>query len=573
MQKLLISLGMDLSGWRDGVSKAKKDFAGPQKGVGNGLKKIGVGALMIGGAATGLFGLTETVVAQSRVFETLQAKVGAADSAMSALKEDVYDLNSALGLRSVKDASEKMTMVAKLSRKTGDELKQLTYQTGLLGKEFGNEEEQLGAQIAVMRAFKSSVGEAGDVVAFLNKQGGDIKGELLESIKEYSVQFSEAGFSLNQTVAVLKAGLSEGWNVDKAADAFKEGRVRLMGGDKAVVDALDLLGLGNLDEQIKQGALSIPQAMAQIQGELSKLNKTEQFRIAKEIFGNQYEDVGSTAMTAMLEGMNKKMKTTGSMDLLTASMEGRFSHKWDKSISKLSNSFSRLINAIKPLLVPIIEWFGDITDRISVFSKKYQYIMKTIAIGIGVFTGLAAVLGIVSIVAGVAGAAFAILTSPITLIIIGVAALAAGLIYLEKKTGLVSRAWNGLSEIAAAAWEKIEPGFLKIKDLAISVWDEIKALAGAISGLFPELEGLGVALDFEAIGKAFGQVFELLILTPIQNVLSVFRGLLKVVRSVIGLFKNGFNDADLNLLIEGIIDIFIKPIKNFFETGHNSLSQ
>lgn len=465
MQKLLISLGMDLSDWKDGVSKAKKQYGGLVKGVTSGLKKIGVGAVMMAASATGLYGMTEGVVNQSRTFETLQTKVGATSSQMKALRGDVYELNSALGLRSVSDAADKIGMVAKLSRKTGDELKQLTYQTGLLGKEFGEEEEQLKAQLAMMAAFKSTVGEAGDAVAFLNKQGGDMKGELLESIKEYSVQFAEAGFNLNQTVAIIQQGLDKGWNVDKAADAFKEGRLRLMGGDKATVDALKLLGLGDLDGQIKKGLVSIPHAMSQIQGELSKLNKTEQFRIAKDIFGNQYEDVGETAMTAMLTGMNKKVQTAGTIDLMTKSLEDRFSHKWDTAISNLGNSFSEMIESIKPHLVPIVEWFSRITSRVTAFSQKYQYIMKTIAVGIAGFTALAGVLGILSVAVGVLGIAFNVLTSPITLIILAIVAVGAGLYFLEKKTGIVSLIFGKWLDIVSGCFSRIKETIGAVADL------------------------------------------------------------------------------------------------------------
>lgn len=499
MQKLLISLGMDLSEWKDGVSKAKKEYHGLVKDVKSGLSKIGIGAVMVAGSMTGLFGMTEMVAAHSRTFETLQVKTRAADSEMKALKEDVYELNTALGLRSVSDAAGKIGMVAKISRKTGDELKQLTYQTGLLGKEFGEEEEQLAAQVAIMKSFKASVGEAGDVVAFLNKQGGDIKGELLESIKEYSVQFSEAGFSLNQTVAVLKEGLSQGWNVDKAADAFKEGRLRLMGGEKATVDALAMLGLGDLDSQIKSGLVSIPQAMGQIQGELSKLNKTEQFRIAKEIFGAQYEDVGETAMTAMLSGMNKKMQTSGAIDMMTKSLHGRFSYKWDAAVSNLTNSFSRMIEDLKPHILPAIEWFSDLTKSISDFSKQYGYIVKTIGAGIVVFAVLAGVLGVLSVVAGIFGVVMAVVTSPITLIILGLTALAAGFIYLESEFGFFSNAWNE----TVAEFERTVEAFKRLGDDIGKAWEGIKNYFISDTGFYADF--IKPIEDF--FGSGMGKLF------------------------------------------------------------------
>lgn len=465
LQKLMISLGLDLSEWRDGISRAKREFASLRNDISQSLGKIGVGFAMIAGSFLGLFGAGEVMAQQSRAFEVLQEKVGAADQQMVALKDDVYELNNALGLRSVSTAAHKFAQVAKMSKTTGEELKRLTWQTGLLGKMFGEEESQLTAQVAMMKAFKTSAAEVGDVVAYLNKQGGDIKGELLESIREYSVQFAEAGFSLDQTVSMLKAGLSEGWNVDKAADAIKEGRIRLMGGEKTAIDALAVLGLSDLDEQIKQGVLSIPDAMALIQSELSKITPSEQMRVAKEIFGAPYEDVGAEAMTAMLEGMRKEVHYSGAIDQLAESLNNRFSHKWDQGISNLTNSFSKMLEALKPHVLPLVEAFTELTDDISAFAGKYEYITKTIGASVGVFLGLAAVLGSLSVIAGLAGIAFAVLTSPITLIVAGVVAIGAGLLYLEHKTGLVSDIFKKWLEIVSNYFNRIGDTIESVKDL------------------------------------------------------------------------------------------------------------
>ncbi|MBU2514513.1 phage tail tape measure protein [bacterium] len=497
----MITLGLDLDEWGDGITKARNQFKVLEKGVTSGLKKVGVGAVMVAGAITGMFGMGELMADQTRPFEILQNKVGATDAEMVTLRDDVYELNKALGLRSVTDAANKFSLVAKMSRATGDELERLTYQTGLLEKMFGNEEEQLGAQIALMKAYKTSAGEAGDIVAFLNNQGGDIKGELLESIKEYSVQFAEAGFSLNQTVAVLKEGLAKGWNVDKAADAFKEARIRLMGGEKATIDALEILGLNDLDNQLKSGSLSVFDAMGQIQDELSKLNQTEQFRIAKEIFGTPYEDVGGQAMKAMLEGMRKEVSYTGAIDQLSESLNNRFSHKWDQGMSNLGNSFSSMIETLKPHVLPLVEGFTELTDDISTFSRKYEYITKTIGLSIGAFTGLIAVLGGIAVVAGIAGIAMAVLTSPIALVALAVLGVGAGINYLESEFGFFTNAWSGIVN----DFNKDVERFKAIGDDIKIKWNEFTAF---ITDTVP----------FDEFIKEVGEVFD-----KIERMVKTFR--------------------------------------------------
>ncbi len=571
MQKLLISLGLDLTEWKTNIARAKEEYKSLVKGVKNGLAKALKGAVTVAATSVAVFGAGELLADHSRNFEKLAKSTKTSSAEMRILREDVYSLNSALGLRSVRDAADKMRMVAKLSRSTGDELKRLTYQTGLLGKEFGSEEDQLTAQIAVMRAFKTSVGEVGDVVAFLNAQGGDIKGELLESIKEYSVQFAEAGFNLDQTVSVLKAGLEKGWNLDKAADTFKEGRLRLMGGKKETVDALELLGLGGLDAQIEKGVVSIPRAMSIIQKELNKLNKTEQFRIAPDIFGSQYEDIGSEAMSAMLSGMNIKLKTSGAIDLLTNDLHARFSYKWDKAVSDSTNSFSRMLDSLKPHILPIVEWFGKAASAVSGFSRQYLFITKTLGAGIAVFMGITLVLGALAMVAGIAGAAFALLTSPITLIIAGVAGVGLGLAFLERKTGLISRSFRAFGEIAVSAWESLKPGLNAVVELGREVWMQFKALGNEVLSLFPSLSSLAGALDFSEVGKTFASIFKTMVIAPIKASLSVFKGLLKIINAVVGIFKDGFDQKNLSLIMEGIGDVFVKPFQTFFKEGIGKL--
>ena len=541
MQKLLISLGLDLADWKSDIDRAKAEFRALKRGVANDLKSAMTGGVMVAASAASLFALTEKVANHSRMFEKLQTRVKAADSEVNSMKEDVYDLNAALGLRSVEQAAGKMGMVAKMSKTTGTELKELTYQTGLLNKFFGDEEGQLKAQIALMRAYKLPVEQVGDAVAYLNKQGGDIKGELLESLAEYSVQFAEAGFSIDQTIAILKKGLGESWNVDKAADAIKEGRLRLMGGDKATVDALDLLGVGDLHGQLKKGLIDIPDAFALIQSELGKLDPTTQFSIAKDIFGAPYEDVGAAAMGAMLMGMNEKVQTSGAIDLLTNTMNERFSYKWDKAVSKSTNSFSRMLDELKPHLVPIVEWFGKATESVSGFSRQYRYLTKTIAAGIVGFILLTALLGGFKVVAGIAAAGFKIVKTAMFLAFgplfkfVAIGALVVGaLIVLEQKTGILTSAWRWLKRTGS----DLAQNFGVVKDAAINMytqgfsWESIKQFGSALGDwliipldnlgkefktLKPIIdgfkEGIGVAFEylqpkFAALGKPFLETWE-----------------------------------------------------------------
>lgn len=544
--KLQIGIGLQKDGTFDSVINGmKSQFNEMSKGISTMMS----GAFQFGAATTSAGILVESVTRIDDAFSSLQDQLGVADSGLSDMREEVYQLNSALGLKSPIDAANMLRDVSRTSKLAGQELKDLTFQTGLLEKKFGDSEGALSAQVNMIRAWNVDAKAAGDSVAYLMNQGGDLRGELLDSINEYSVQFADAGFSLNQTVAAMQAGLNSGWSIDKAADAFKEGRLRLMGGDRAAVDALKILGLDNLTDQIKAGTTTIPQAFGQIQTEMAKLSNVEQFQIGKEIFGTQYEDTGAKAMTAMLEGMNSAVKSSGTIDLITKNMQDRIGWKWDNALSNMTNATAEMMTSLKPAILPAIEWFGEAAESVKDFSTDYKSLTKTIVLaGIGllgitatvglakmVFGGLSTSLAITKmgfggIKTGANGAkkAFGGLKNKIAMLkkisSIGLPALlkmglwgglAAGIAYAgyklyeyEQETGNISKAWNEL------------PGKIqKAKEGIIVEYDE---LTGGLRELWG---GLGNSAD-----KSFKELKEKVnnfIANPLVTIEGIKKDMLK----------------------------------------------
>lgn len=582
MQELKIGLGWKLDRMNAGIQvikarfrKLNRDLKQSAAKVGEGYQGIFAGGALAAGGGFAAFQLGDQLAEHARGFEKLQTVTKTTDADMGKLRHAVYDLNQALGLKSTAEAQESLLETARLSGLTGESLKRLTFQTGLMNKQFGEDGNTLQAQINLMRAFKVSTREAGDVVGFLKKQGGDLRGELTEGISEYAVQFAEAGFSIEQTSAILKTGLGQGFSLDKAADAFKEGRLRLMGNEKASIDALKMLGLDNLNDHIQKGVVSVPKAFQQVQAALGKLGEAERFAVGKEIFGAPFEDAGAEAIDAMIGAMGVEIQTSGSIDLMANNLQNKFSYKWDKAISTSQNAFFKMLDSLKAYLLPVIDWFGKASTEVSKFVKTYKNITAAVGISILAFAGLTVALGFFKIAAGIGktgfgllGGALKLLFSPLGLIILGLVALGIGLYYLEQKTGLLSFAWEGLKNMWEGVWSVIEPSWQELKQLGAELWD---GLIGLLKDFGLEIgesmtfsEQWGVI--FQGVGKNIGYVLELIILAPLKSVMDMLINIGPVIEAFGEMWEAGFSIRSVVKFGKALTEWLIIPFEHLANT-------
>jgi len=546
------------------VSSIRGEFSSLKKEVEAGFTQMATGGLMVAGAAYAAFSLLDRIAEQDEALQDLKETTRTADSGFKSLKKSVYDLNTELGLKSVTESAGLLNRVARQSKKSGEELDRLAFQTGLLGKKFGDEEGALSAQISLMKNFGASVKESGDSVAYLLNQGGDLKGELLESLNEYGVQFKEAGFNLKETVSMLGAGLENAWNIDKTADAIKEARLRLFGGDKSAVDAFKILGLDGLSEKIQKEEVSIGQAFSQISAKMKGLNKSDMLKAGAGIFGTQWEDAGSESVIAMLGAMSAEAKTTGELDNMAAIMQQRFSFKWQSALSETTNSISELLDSLKPHILPIVEWFGDAAKTVREFSQEYGYITKSIAAGIGGFITLTAGLGTLKIALGAGKIALAALTSPLGLAVGIIAGVAWGLYELEQRTGWVSLAWDGLKETFGHVVDFLGPSIDTLKKDFFSLVDEWSKLWDELTDGF---EGFGgISIDFKLTGELIGSMIDLYLITPIKTVTRLIGKLPKVILSIKKMWDEGFSIKSIKEFGAAIKDFLLTPFRTVKET-------
>lgn len=166
-------------------------------------------------------------------------------------------------------------------------------------KTFGKSiEETLGAAKVLVNEFGITYEEAlAEIEAGLIR-GGAANEEFLESIKEYGTFFAQAGFSIEEFRNIVQAGYDLGIYTDKLPDAIKEFSLSITEQTKASRDALtNAFGeefTGKLLSGIKDGSISVKEALSQVAAEAEKvgLNSQQAQQLTADLFRGAGEDAG-----------------------------------------------------------------------------------------------------------------------------------------------------------------------------------------------------------------------------------------------------------------------------------------
>ena len=190
--------------------------------------------------------------------------------------------------------------------------------------------------------------EAFDLIASASqKLPKEMRGELLDTIEEYSADLSSLGLTGPQAMGALSASVKAGArNTDLAADALRELSIRGIDGTKATAAGFTALGLDAdvMAQKLAAGGPSAQKATSEIIQALSGMSDP----IAQEaagvaLFGTRYEELGPKAIAALdpatagltdYEGAAKKAGDTLN-DNTASSVEG-FKRKASEMASNLA---------------------------------------------------------------------------------------------------------------------------------------------------------------------------------------------------------------------------------------------
>ena len=272
-----------------------------------------------------------------------------------------------------------------------------------------------------------------------------------------------------------------------ATEAFLKGLNKIEDGGGSVVSVLDDLNLGGT-EQVRM--MQVLMAAADDTGDgYSDLDKY--MSVANEEF-----DKG----TALQEEFEEASKSVG--------------FAIQKVVSELKDTSDAIGNALKPAIVDIADKFTDWLGKVQTFVQEHPKVVQgitAIVAGAMAFGGVALVVGkfvsaIGGIVSGIGGAISAIsglggvvglLTNPITLVIAGIAAFVAAIVYC----------WNNVDGFKESVSNSFQRIWEVISDVCTSVWNVIQEVWGAISPyVVPMLQSMA-----ETIGTIFTTILNIVV--------------------------------------------------------------
>ena len=298
--------------------------------------------------------------------------VGEELEGMSEVLKDVYGSNFG---ESMEDAAAGITAVYQATGLTDEALAETTKGAYALADTFGYDvAESARAAKAMMINFGISGEEAMGMIAAGAQNGLDYSGELIDTVNEYSVQFAKLGFTADEMFSVFQQGADSGaWNLDKVGDAVKEFSIRSIDGSESTKDAYKALGL-DAKEMMSIFAAGGDDASIAFQGVLAALmdmdDQVQRDAIGVSLFGTQWEDLGTEAMTALLDMERGAYDTEDALNKITSvkydnindAMEG-IKRQAEVSLLPMATTVANAFMEIAPIIGDLFEELGPIIEQ------------------------------------------------------------------------------------------------------------------------------------------------------------------------------------------------------------------
>jgi len=431
--------------------------------------------------------------------------------------------------------------------------------SGVLGEDVGRAVRGVGQLLRTGLVNDST--EAFDLVtATAQRLPKEMRGELIDSIEEYSNQFATFGVTGRDAMDLVIAGVEGGARgVDGVMDSIKEFGLNITAGTKPAENALKELGLNIEDMQAlidqDQGATAFSKVARALSGLSSESDKA---RLYADLLGGTFEQVGNLGLERMSDFEGVLGDISGSTQDAADTLAGSFSQRLEQLKRKGFDALIKAGEKVLPVLEEVVggvEAFiaafqandGDVTSAgFAGFMEKFANLLRDIeptiravigaiidfgrevitffsenqaalvAVGI-LITGVVVGAFIAwAVAAGTAAIATLALIWPFLLVGVAIAAIAAALIWAYEN-------WDGFRAAVDAVagfltdtlWPalKVIADFI-IEDLIPAVADIVGWLAGSladnisnIADLFADLWGAGVELKDQLV-DAFNAIVD-----------------------------------------------------------------
>jgi phage-related minor tail protein len=496
---IFVRLGLNVQDFQKGLKKAEASM----KDVGEGFQKTGesmaraISLPLAGIGALAVKGAIDVQKSQGNI----QAQLGITKDEAEKLQGVVNNLFSEGLGGDITEVQNSVTTVIRnlhsLEGASNDTVEKVARNTMNLAKTFDSDAGEITKTINGMQeSFDGlSVEESFDLITNGFQNGLDYSGEFLDSVNEYSGQFSNLGFSVGEMFTLFQKGAESGaFQLDKVGDVMKEFNIRLS--DGTWEDYADKLSSGTqqMYKDFKKTGKGGKELFQAVVGEINNMdNEQDQYMLGQALMGTQFEDLGKKGVNALAYVTDEMAKAKGSTDAMNEALNkdigtvmiGAF-REITVALEPIGTEIGKLAEEYLPPLIKKIEglanWFTGLSDKsqgLVLALAGIGIVFPFILIGIGaVINSFGAIFGAMSgtiAIAGKVGGAFkklkgalnltklvGLVTSPVGLIILAIAGLiAVGYLIWKNWDTIKAKAieiWGAISSFFSETWSKISEG-------------------------------------------------------------------------------------------------------------------
>lgn len=562
IRNLVVKIGADISALQKSLTDAQNKLNGFSKKMGS------IGKTLTTGITVPLTALGGAAVKTSADFEQSMANAASVSGATAEEFEKMKEVAREMGKSTVfsaSDAADAMYYMASagykveqmansinpvldLAAATQNELAFTTDTVISTLNQFGLESSEAGR---VTNVFASAIGNS---QATLDKLG--------YSMKYVGPVANSLGYSLEKTTAALGLLYNAGFQGEQAGTILSGALSRLTKPTKAIEETLESLGLTY--EQVNPATQSIAD-IVKVLGDQS-ITTAQAIAIFGQEAGPGMMALISQGSSALSDMESKITGTNAASDMAKTQLD-----TFQGSLKLLQSAVEEVAIGFGNILIPILRDF--VTQYIQPAVEKFSNLddgVKKIIITVAAFA--AAIGPVFLLISGISSGisaligAISFLLSPVGLIIVGVAALTAGLVYLwntnEGFRNAVISIWESIKTVVGSVIENIKAWWeihgASILNTVITIFNAIWTV---ISGVLTELWGsLQVFFSYvspiwENLKALFMSLWEVIVQLwkLLEPIFIAIGAVVVVVGGVVFAVINGIIQA-LGPLIDGVIN-------------------
>jgi phage-related minor tail protein len=585
------------------------------------LGKLAKTAEKIGKAAKVAAGITAAAatavgVAAVKSYTEHEQAVNSMAAATGAAGEELEHLQAAMEGAyqnnfgdSLQDTADAVAMVDRnLKNISPDEIQEATEAALALQDTFEyGVEESTRAAAAITKNFGGSAKEAFSLIAAGAQNGLDYSGELIDTINEYSSQFSKLGFTADGMFQLLQSGAdSTAWNLDKVGDAIKEFSIRAIDGSDTTVQAFQDLGYNAnaMMETFAGGGEDANKAFFDVLNTLMDMDdQVKRDALGVALFGTMWEDLGAEAMQAMADASTAAYDTQGALEQinsvryndLESAMQGVKRQAegilWTIGeqlepyildglnflsatvIPNVQTAVEKLGGYVQSNVIPTIktaaQWIGEYKDMLLTLAGAITtavgafMALRTAGQAAGAIKGIGTVLGTAVKQGGLLKTVVGLLGGQFTVIIAIIAAVAGAFVILWNRSeqfrnavmgilGRVQPLLQALGNFASMIWSNLAPALQFVAELIlnglqnafVTIAPIVENIMGVLTGLIEFLTGV-FSGNWEMAWQGICDIVSNLVQGLVQIVKLPINAIIGAVNSVIGAINNcGFTIPD-----------------------------